>query len=257
MIDDIDDSDVAVVPQMDSSLDFDLVNAKYDPLPATTPSPAAKPLLKNTPASTTNIPIAHTRLQNEMLQIINEHQEFSPLMSSYMKDKWFLDNKGFDYDVVAVFGSQSTGKSTLLNSLFKTSFEELEKGKRQQTTKGIWCDCAENMDVLILDVEGTDGRERGEDQDFERKSALFSLAIAEVVIVNMWENMVGLYNGANMGLLKTVFEVNLQLFGKNRESKTLLYFVIRDHVSPTPVEVLGNTVQKDLERIWSELSKPG
>ena len=31
-------------------------------------------------------------------------------------------------------------------------------------------------------------------------------------ITNIWENMVGLYNGANMGLLKTVFEVNLQLF---------------------------------------------
>ena len=37
-----------------------------------------------------------------------------------------------------------------------------------------------------MDVEGTDGRERGEDQDFERKSALFSLASTEVLIVNMW-----------------------------------------------------------------------
>jgi hypothetical protein len=49
-------------------------------------------------------------------------------------------------------------------------------------------------------------------QEFERRSALFSIAVANVIIVNMWENMVGLYNGANMGLLKTVFEVNLQLF---------------------------------------------
>jgi hypothetical protein len=30
----------------------------------------------------------------------------------------------------------------------------------------------------------------------------------------MWEHQVGLYQGANMGLLKTVFEVNLALFGK-------------------------------------------
>ena len=73
---------------------------------------------------------------------------------------------------------------------------------------------AQKNSILVLDVEGTDGRERGEDQDFERKSALFSLAIAEVVIVNMWEHMVGLYNGANMGLLKTVLEVNLELFQK-------------------------------------------
>ena len=51
-------------------------------------------------------------------------------------------------------------------------------------------------------------------QDFERKSALFSLASSEVMIVNLWEHQVGLYQGANMGLLKTVFEVNLGLFGK-------------------------------------------
>lgn len=94
---------------------------------------------------------------------------------------------------------------------------------RQQTTKGIWMSknkkessgMAEN--ILVMDVEGTDGRERGEDQDFERKSALFALATSEVLIVNLWETQVGLYNGANMGLLKTVFEVNLQLFLKDKQ----------------------------------------
>ena len=74
---------------------------------------------------------------------------------------------------------------------------------------------AEN--ILIIDVEGTDGRERGEDQDFERKSALFALATSEVLIVNIWEHQVGLYQGANMGLLKVVFEVNLELFLKDRK----------------------------------------
>ncbi len=97
---------------------------------------------------------------------------------------------------------------------------------RRQTTKGIWMSknkkthttaeskgMAEN--ILVMDVEGTDGRERGEDQDFERKSALFALATSEVLIVNIWEHQVGLYQGANMGLLKVVFEVNLELFLKN------------------------------------------
>jgi len=46
----------------------------------------------------------------------------------------------------------------------------------------------------------------------ERKSALFSLAVAQVLIINMFEQDVGRYNGANYGLLKTVFDVNLQLF---------------------------------------------
>lgn len=88
----------------------------------------------------------------------------------------------------------------------------MDENQRKQTTKGIWLSRARGMHVLVMDVEGTDGRERGEDQDFERKSALFSMATSEVIIINLWEHQVGLYQGANMGLLKTVFEVNLQLF---------------------------------------------
>lgn len=99
---------------------------------------------------------------------------------------------------------------------------------RRQTTKGIWMsknkkshavtDSKKMADnILVMDVEGTDGRERGEDQDFERKSALFALATSEVLIVNIWEHQVGLYQGANMGLLKVVFEVNLELFLKDKQ----------------------------------------
>ena len=54
---------------------------------------------------------------------------------------------------------------------------------------------AKGSKLMVMDVEGTDGRERGEDQDFERKSALFSMATAEVLIVNMWEHQVGLFQG--------------------------------------------------------------
>jgi hypothetical protein len=38
------------------------------------------------------------------------------------------------------------------------------------------------------------------------------MATAEVILVNLWEHQIGLYQGANMGLLKTVMEVNLALF---------------------------------------------
>ena len=114
--------------------------------------------------------------------------------------------------------------------------------------------------ILVMDVEGTDGRERGEDQDFERKAALFALSTSEVLIVNMWESQVGLYQGANMGLLKTVFEVNLSLFGKaklqNNDHKVLLLFVIRDHLGVTPMESLAATITQDLLRIWEGLNKP-
>ncbi|KAI9869962.1 MAG: Dynamin-like GTPase that mediates homotypic ER fusion, partial [Pleopsidium flavum] len=145
----------------------------------------------------------------------------------------------------------------------------MSEADRRQTTKGIWMSknkrgfaelAAKKMadNILVMDVEGTDGRERGEDQDFERKSALFALATSEVLIVNIWEHQVGLYQGANMGLLKTVFEVNLQLFLKDNNSnpRSLLFFVIRDHLGTTPLSNLRNTLIQDLTRIWSSLSKP-
>ncbi|KAI9245724.1 RHD3/Sey1 [Helicostylum pulchrum] len=190
------------------------------------------------------------------LQIVDEHQKFSDELPQYMND-WGLSDSGFNYDVVAVFGSQSTGKSTLLNRLFGTSFAEMDENQRKQTTKGIWLSRARGMHVLVMDVEGTDGRERGEDQDFERKSALFSMATSEVIIINLWEHQVGLYQGANMGLLKTVFEVNLQLFQNQKsKEKTLLLIVIRDFVGATPLDNLANTLKADLEKIWASLSKP-
>jgi hypothetical protein len=40
-----------------------------------------------------------------------------------------------------------------------------------------------------------------------------------------------------------------------RKEKTLLLFVIRDHVGSTPLANLSSTLKTDLERIWQGLSK--
>ncbi|KAI1745677.1 RHD3/Sey1 [Xylaria scruposa] len=195
------------------------------------------------------------------VQVIDEDKEFNSNLSSYLVATDVAES-GFNYHLISVFGSQSTGKSTLLNNLFGTEFNVMSETERRQTTKGIWMSKNKTTsmtdNILVMDVEGTDGRERGEDQDFERKSALFALATSEVLIVNIWEHQVGLYQGANMGLLKTVFEVNLQLFLKDKQStpRSLLFFVIRDHIGNTPLANLRNTLIQDLTKIWSSLSKP-
>jgi len=136
---------------------------------------------------------------------------------------------------------------TLLNRLFGTNFAVMDEINRKQTTKGtpappeeglFWEKDGNGRDLDFsgcefryfgygcrgYGFEGTRGcagtsptaRVRTDDEDFERRSALFSLAISEVIIVNLWEQQVGLYQGANLGLLKTVFEVNLQLFQQQR-----------------------------------------
>lgn len=61
-----------------------------------------------------------------------------------------------------------------------------------------------------------------------------------------------------MGLLKTVFEVNLSLFqaGKTKSNdRSLLLFVIRDHIGATPLENLQNTLLADLNKLWDSLAK--
>ena len=74
-------------------------------------------------------------------------------------------HSGFNYHVISVFGSQSTGKSTLLNALFNTQFGVMSEAERKQTTKGIWLSKNKSKtagmadNILVMDVEGTDGRE--------------------------------------------------------------------------------------------------
>ena len=103
---------------------------------------------------------------------------------------------------------------TLLNRLFGVKFETLDTLQgRGQTTKGIWCACNETKEILIFDIEGTDSKERGNNRlSFEQTTSLFALAMADVLVINMWTHSVGLATGSNYDLLKVIFEVNLKLF---------------------------------------------
>ena len=67
-----------------------------------------------------------------------------------------VDPKGDrDYSIVGIMGCQSSGKSTLLNKLFRTKFQVMNSQMgRSQTTKGIWLDAARNTSNLaIMDLE--------------------------------------------------------------------------------------------------------
>ena len=72
-------------------------------------------------------------LTSTAIQLIDETCQFNGAVGKYMSK---LHLQGFDYHLIAVFGSQSTGKSTLLNGLFGTSFDVMDETVRKQTTKG-------------------------------------------------------------------------------------------------------------------------
>mmetsp|Transcript_5404 Transcript_5404/g.14499 ORF Transcript_5404/g.14499 Transcript_5404/m.14499 type:complete len:807 (+) Transcript_5404:31-2451(+) len=203
-----------------------------------------------------------------LLQVVNYEENFNDDLEDFLAKRGMLSAASFR--TVAVIGPQSSGKSTLLNLLFDMRFLTMDEAQgRYQVTQGVWLGYDAETSTIILDLEGTDSRERGEDAvSFERKSALFALALAEVLLINIWTQDVGRLNASNFALLKTVLELDLQLFhGKAKDTpmdgaqngdpqcKTKLLFVLRDHVS-TPLERLADILRTDLEKIWAGIDKP-
>lgn len=183
-------------------------------------------------------------------------------LSRFVQQQGVIDART-NYQVVAIMGPQSSGKSTLMNHVvswapaeaegpdglpccptlphplcapppthhpvtpccplplllyqFGTPFQEMDAMTgRQQTTKGVWLAKAPKVDevcTLILDLEGSDGRERGEDDtNFERQSALFALAVADVLLINVWCHDIGREQGSGKPLMKTIFQVLRELW---------------------------------------------
>ena len=163
------------------------------------------------------------------VQVITNELDYINDIEKYIEEEE-MDRIGIAYKNVAIIGCQSSGKSTLLNILFDTDFEELNQKDRgmAQTTKGIWVARNSDRNILVFDIEGTDSRERGDDRmTFEQTTSLFALAIADVLIINLWTTDVGRHTASNLGLLKVIFEVNLKLFAQDQSQKKLV-FVLRD-----------------------------
>lgn len=172
------------------------------------------------------------------------------------------------YKIVAVVGCQSGGKSTLLNHTFGTDFPVLDaprKGRRR-TTLGIWGSIAQpgstsslTSPFVILDVEGTDSRERGEGaKSFESRTTLFTLALADCVLVNMWAHDIGRYSAANYDLFETVFAHAVALrrsgqSGASMKRPVSVLIVIRDHDGESAVSDIRRVLMGDLSNIWDSL----
>ncbi|KAK8476077.1 hypothetical protein V6N11_070945 [Hibiscus sabdariffa] len=120
-------------------------------------------------------------------QLIDGDGTFNDIGTESFIKEIKLAECGLSYAVVSIMGPQSSGKSTLLNHLFYTNFREMDAFKgRSQTTKGIWMAKCSGIQpcTLVMDLEGTDGRERGEDDTaFEKQSALFAMAVSDIVLI--------------------------------------------------------------------------
>lgn len=193
-----------------------------------------------------------------MLQLVFDDLTFNNEgFKTYFKDQDYHPPHNKDYNTIAIIGCQSSGKSTLLNHIFGTNFEVMnDENGRGQTTKGIWISTHKETNTILFDVEGTDAKERGDNRfKFEQCSSLFALAMADVLMINMWTSDIGRYTASNYGVLKVVFEMNLKLF--QQESAKKIVVVLRDFdENNDDKEKLAEGIFGDLKQIWGEIKKP-
>ena len=164
-------------------------------------------------------------------------------------------DRGTDYRTVAIIGCQSSGKSTLLNLVFGTKFEEMDvEMGQQQTTKGIWTNHSSDRSIIVYDIEGVDSEERGDMKlTFEQTTSLYALAMADVVMINMWSQDIGRHDTSNYGIFKVIFEANLKLF--DQQSKKKLVFVLRDYNPRIKLDRIQEKLEKGLSTIWQDIYK--
>ena len=192
-----------------------------------------------------------------MLNLILYDLTFNDKLKTFFTENDFSPESGKVYQTIGIIGCQSSGKSTLLNHVFDTNFEVMSDDiGRAQTTKGIWLAINKEFNTLIFDVEGTDSKERGDDRlKFEQCSSLFTLAMSDVLMINMWTNDIGRYTASNYGVLKVVFEQNLKLFQQESEKKIII--VLRDFDSNIDdISKLKESIMADMIKIWNEIPKP-
>ncbi|XP_062018290.1 protein ROOT HAIR DEFECTIVE 3 homolog 2-like isoform X1 [Rosa rugosa] len=192
-----------------------------------------------------------------IMQLINAKGEFNASgLDNFVKEVK-LDSCGVFYNIVSIMGPQGGGKSTLLNQLFGTKFRVMDSHRRTQTTKGVWiAKCVGIKDCTVaMDLEGTDSEERGQDDtSFEKQVVLFALAVSDILLINMCYKEIGREHAANKPLLRTVFQVMMQINIPKRK-KTLL-FVIRDaDTSENHRVALKDQLLDNIQKIWAEVQK--
>ncbi|KAI0564411.1 P-loop containing nucleoside triphosphate hydrolase [Gracilaria domingensis] len=159
--------------------------------------------------------------------------------------------------IVSVLGGQASGKSTLLNKLFGTSFVVGPRSAvATATTKGIFADKAKDRATLVaVDVEGSDSRERGRDgRAFQARCAAFVTCISDVLLLNLWYHDVGRFDAAGYALLKAVFAEAAKNAGQDA-LRTALVFVVRDVDDDVDMSELTQLLKGDAKDIFDDVAK--
>ena len=101
--------------------------------------------------------------------------------------EYLLSRSNTPLHVISIWGSQSTGKSTLANSVFGFKFPAMSSSSLGQTTRGIDLAFSPELRLLCLDMEASGSSERDGDEGYyiERIVPAFGLAASHLLIFNV------------------------------------------------------------------------
>jgi GTPase SAR1 family protein len=204
-------------------------------------------------------------LCNQSAQLVTASGEFV-VYTSHAKEETVADlAEDLEEDVpyaCAIIGAQGSGKSTLLNELFKTDFPVLDAtltGPRR-TTEGVWYALVSvpqrKDELLVLDIEGLDSKERGAaGRIFEQRAAFFVAYVADILILNVFSREAGRKNSATYRVLRNVLEERFRLTKASiRKDRVILLVVFRDYCEEeTPSQDLERTMIEELHELWRQV----
>eukprot|EP00741_Cyanophora_paradoxa_P022517 tig00021464_g21743.t1 len=157
--------------------------------------------------------------------------------------------------LLAVIGSERSGKSTLLNELLGTSFPV------HRQTIGVQ---AGEVDAVCVSATDTAVEDRAfvaldcgasKSEDLLHKVGMFALAVSDIVVVNMWFHDIGRFRASNHALLCALFQATSQIEDHPTRSKTVMILAIRDAEMETPSGTLQAQVMADLQKLWASVPK--
>ncbi|CAM0878744.1 unnamed protein product [Alopecurus aequalis] len=189
---------------------------------------------------------------SEPLHMVDEHGNFCEgNVDRIVKCSAELSAPDAPYAVISIVGAQSSGKSYLLNRLFGTRFPVMDsKCRRCQTTRGIMMSRCIGPSLILLDVQGFDGREKGQDKLFDNQAALFALTVSDLMMVNMPVMDIGRDQGGSALLFRTIFQERTKL----PQGITKLLVVLRFYDGETPLEIMRSDVVDSLKEIWRSVN---
>ena len=156
--------------------------------------------------------------------------------------------------IVSILGPQSSGKSTLLNYCFGCKFLT-SAGRCTRGIYGSLCKLSKPVNCtnqfLILDTEGLDAIERGNDTDtslvnFDRTMVLFCLAVSQVVIINIKGEI-----GNEMQNLLQICAYSLHKLKVSKVVAPKIFFVLNQQADPDPEKFLP-AINKLLDKLNKE-----